>query len=107
MLQLLARLTFGLAELPDSFVCWMCLARTNGLLHLGEHRCQTLIVHAALILGHQHGATMPANYREQQRCQKNNCKVVCHFGMVGLQRKSSWDHGCCVHGHKLHLGFRV
>jgi len=44
MSQLPARLTFGLAELPEGLVCWVCVALAHGVLHLCEHGCEVLIV---------------------------------------------------------------
>ena len=46
MLQLLARQTFGLAELPADLVGWMsvALAHGHGVLHLCEQLCEIVLV---------------------------------------------------------------
>ena len=34
----------SLAELPEGLVSWMCFALVQGLLHLGKHGCEVMIV---------------------------------------------------------------
>ena len=44
MPQLPARLTFGLAELPENFVCWVSVALAHGVLHLCEQLRQVVMI---------------------------------------------------------------
>ena len=43
-MKLPARLTFGLAELPEDLVCWVCVALAHGTLHLCEYLCKVMMV---------------------------------------------------------------
>ncbi len=44
MSQLPARLAFGLAELPEDLVRWVCVALAHRVLHLCEHVCKIMVV---------------------------------------------------------------
>ncbi len=44
MPQLPARLTFGLAELPEDLICWVSVALAHGVLHLCEQLCKVVLV---------------------------------------------------------------
>ena len=44
MLRLPARLTFGLAELPEGLVCSVCVALAYAVLHLCERGEKMLVV---------------------------------------------------------------
>ena len=44
MSQLAARLTFGLAKLPEDLVCWVCVALAHGALHFCEHLCEVMMI---------------------------------------------------------------
>ena len=44
MPQLLARLTLGLAALPEDLVGWVSVALAHGVLHLCEQLCEMVLV---------------------------------------------------------------